>query len=114
MQFRYSSLVDPSEYDDEGLCAGYKLRINRDQELVDLGTIRAQEDWNQNVGAVGFYKGGLGPQYSFISVAVPECLPDRIEIMAYVNEMIFLHDDIIEDSTKDKASHPLYYCVSSV
>jgi hypothetical protein len=80
MQFRYSSLVDPSEYDDDGLCAGYTLRINRDQELIDLGTIRAQEDWNENVGPVGFYKGCLGPQYSFISVAVPECLPDRIEI----------------------------------
>jgi hypothetical protein len=97
-------VVDPSKYEDDGLCVGYTLRTHRDEELVDLGTIRAQEDWNEHVGPVGFYKGGLGARYSFIAVAVPECLPDRVEIMAYVNEMIFLHDDIVEVSGKEKAS----------
>ena len=102
MEFKYSYPVDPSKYDDDGLCEGYPLRNHRDAELVDLGTLRAQEDWRRLVGPLGTYKGGLGAEYNFVSLALPECLPDRIEVIAYLNEMVFIHDDMVEDVSKQQ------------
>ena len=61
-----------------------------DKETV--GAIRAQRDWARLVGPVGLYKGGLGAPYSFMRVTVPECLPDRLEIISYANEFAFLYD----------------------
>ena len=106
MEFQYSTLVPRASYDDESLCTGYTLRIHKDEELVDLGTLRAQEDWSRHVGPVEFYKGSLGAKFNFVSLALPECLPDRIEIIAYINEVIFLHDDIVEDVSKQRVCFP--------
>ncbi len=103
MEFRYSTLVDPSTYGtDDLICDGYSLRVSKHKDLDDLGTIRAHEDWREHVSPVGLYKGSLGPEYNFVSVALPECLPDRVEIVAYINEIIFLHDDSVEDAGRGK------------
>ena len=56
------------------------------------GAIRAQEDWAKLVGPVKHYKGGLGAEFTFIRVTVPECLPERLEILSYANEFAFLYD----------------------
>lgn len=92
MQYLHSKLIDPSTYETEGLCDGIPLRAHLSRELEDIGTIRAQQDWNKYVGPINQYEGGLGPQYSFMTVSVPECLPDRLEIISYANEFAFLHD----------------------
>ena len=92
MEYQYSRLVDPAGYVTEGLCDGIPLRINKNPELEDIGAVRAQEDWNKHVAPVTSYRGGLGPQYSFMAVAIPECLPDRLELISYANEFAFLHD----------------------
>ena len=73
MHFQSSDLFDPSTYETEGLCDNIPLR-------------------SKLVGPLGFYKGGLGPEYNFIQVTVPECLPERLEIIAYANEFAFLYD----------------------
>lgn len=92
MEYQYSQLVDPSTYETEGLCEGIPLRANYHPELEDLGALRAQEDWRRHVAPIGTYRGGLGPEYSFMTVAVPECIADRMEIISYANEFAFLHD----------------------
>jgi hypothetical protein len=92
MNFTYSSLVDPSSYDLEGLCDGIPLRVHNHADLEDIGAIRAQEDWRRYVSPMSHYRGGLGPRFSFMSVSVPECLPDRLEIISYANEFAFMHD----------------------
>ena len=92
MQYKYSSVEDPSTYDTEGLCEGIPVRRHVAADLEEVGTFRAQEDWRQHVGPMGDYKGGLGPRYSFMTVSVPECLPDRLEVISYANELAFLHD----------------------
>ncbi|KIK55691.1 hypothetical protein GYMLUDRAFT_248501 [Collybiopsis luxurians FD-317 M1] len=96
MEFRYSTKLDPSTYDTEGLCDGIDLRKHNFTFLEDRGAIRAQADWTKYVSAVADYRGTLGPEYSFISVIIPECLPDRLEIVAYANEFGVLYDDVIE------------------
>jgi len=92
IEFQYSDIVDPSTYESEGLCEGIALRRHRDISLEDKGAIRAQRDWTKLVGPVPDYKGGLGAKYSFMQVTVPECIPERLEIISYANEFAFLYD----------------------
>ncbi|TAQ86123.1 hypothetical protein B7494_g5555 [Chlorociboria aeruginascens] len=87
---------DPSTYETFGLCNGIPLRIHNDPLKELHGATRAQEDWSKFVAPVVNYKGGLGAQYSFIRVTVPECLPERLEILSYANESAFLYDDAME------------------
>jgi hypothetical protein len=44
------------------------------------------------VNRLSGYHGGLGPEFSFVRVTVPECLPERLEIISYANEYAFLYD----------------------
>lgn len=95
MDYKYLVVVDPSTCDTESLCHGVPLRMHADSYLKNIGTIRAQEDWSWLVKNVQNYRGGLGPKFNFMSVSVPECLPDRLEIISYANEFAFLHDGIL-------------------
>ncbi|KAI0205606.1 isoprenoid synthase domain-containing protein [Astrocystis sublimbata] len=97
MQFRYSEEVDPHEYETHGLCDQVKLRIHKDAVSEIKGALRAQEDWATQVRPIVNYQGGLGDRYSFIRVTVPECLPERLEIISYANEYAFLYDDEMEN-----------------
>ncbi|KAK7927485.1 geranylgeranyl diphosphate synthase, partial [Apiospora marii] len=92
MEYRYSEVVDPSSYDAEGLGGGIDVRRSRFMELEDRGAIRAHQDWARLVGPCKGYCGGLGPDYSFISVVMPECMPERMEVVAYANEFAFMYD----------------------
>jgi hypothetical protein len=58
----------------------------------DIGAIRAQEDWQRYVGPLSNYRGDLGPRFSFMSVTIPECRPDRLEVVSYANEFAFMFD----------------------
>ncbi|KAI1440669.1 fusicoccadiene synthase [Annulohypoxylon stygium] len=103
MEFRYSREVDPTVYETDGLDYGIPLRIHRDQPEEIKGTLRAHRDWTKYIQPVMGYHGGLGDPYSFMCVTVPECLPDRLEMISYANEYAFLYDDWMEsfDLKKD-------------
>ncbi|KAL8990517.1 MAG: hypothetical protein Q9177_000848 [Variospora cf. flavescens] len=81
--------------------------MHKDPIKESVGAIRAQNDWTRFVGPVGNYKGGLGTPYSFMGVTVPECLPERMEIISYANEFAFLYDDIMEKIDLNKAQSHL-------
>ncbi|KAI0425631.1 fusicoccadiene synthase [Xylaria sp. FL1042] len=103
MEFKYSQEIDPSLYETHGLDEGIPLRLHKDQHLEFKGALRAQRDWTKHVRNVDGYKGGLGDPFTFICVTVPECLPDRLELISYANEFAFLYDDKMEsfDLKKD-------------
>lgn len=92
MDFRFSDLIDPSTYETEGLCNDIPLRKHKESFKEDSGCLRAQADWNDLVGPLEHYNGCLGPEYGWVQVMAPECLPDRLEILAYVFEFAFLYD----------------------
>ncbi len=92
MEYRFSNVVDPSTYETQGLCNGVSLRKHQEPEKENEGCLRAQQDWSKLVSPVGMYKGALGPDYNFVQVTVPECLPERLEILSYANEFLFLYD----------------------
>lgn len=92
IDFWYSDVVNPLTYETEGLCVDIPLRRHRDIEKENLGALRAQEDWTKLVRPVPNYKGGLSAKCSFVQVTVPECLPERLEVISYANEFAFLYD----------------------
>ncbi|KAK8067601.1 geranylgeranyl diphosphate synthase [Apiospora saccharicola] len=96
MEYRYSQLLHSSQYETEGLCDGLLVRKHNTEDLEEVGTFKAQEDWRTLVAPISKYKGGLGPRHSFMAVSLPECLPDRFEIVSYANEFAFLHDDVTD------------------
>lgn len=110
MEYEYSTIVDPSAYETEGLCDGIPLRVHKYPDLEDMGSLRAQEDWTEHVGPVDNYRGGLGPKYSFMAVSVPECLPERLEIISYANEFAFLHDGELNATSFASSSILLIFC----
>ncbi|RHZ64856.1 hypothetical protein CDV55_102057 [Aspergillus turcosus] len=102
MAFKYSTLIDSSLYDKEGLCQGIELRRHEAGDLEEVGAFRAQEDWRRLVGPLEKpYAGLLGPDFSFVTAAVPECIPERIEIISYALEFGFMHDDVIDKEIHD-------------
>jgi hypothetical protein len=92
MDFKYSEQISPALYDAHGLSCGIPLRLHKDRSKEIKGALRAQEDWSDTVQTIVDYKGGLGNPYSFICVTVPECVPERLEIISYANEFAFLYD----------------------
>ncbi|EED24572.1 conserved hypothetical protein [Talaromyces stipitatus ATCC 10500] len=102
MGFKYSRLIDPGEYETQGLCEGIPLRMHKQPQKEDVGTIRCQRDWSRLVKHLKNYKGGLHAKWNFMSTSVPECLPERLEIISYANEFAFLYDDYAEDCDKDQ------------
>lgn len=92
MDFVFSREVDPSLYETHGLANGVPLRLHLDDVKETQGALRAQSDWTKYVSPVENYKGGLGDSYTFIRVTVPECIPERLEIISYANEFAFLYD----------------------
>jgi ophiobolin F synthase len=93
LEYKYSHVVDFAPYDKENLCQGIDLRRHVAADLEEVGAFRAQEDWRRLVGPLEKpYRGGLAPDFSFITAAVPECLPERLEITSYALEFGFIHD----------------------
>lgn len=102
MEFQYSGVFDPSRYETQGLCDGISLRRHKEPVKEIAGIRRAQEDWTNSVGPLGSYQGGLNAECSFVQVTVPECLPERLEIISYANEFAFLYDDVMEKMDEDQ------------
>lgn len=92
MEYHHSEEVDQSLYETHGLMNGIPLRIHKDLVKEIQGALRAQRDWNEHVQPIKSYHGSLGDPYSFIRVTVPECLPERLEIISYADEFAFLYD----------------------
>ena len=93
MEYQYSDVLDPSSYETHGLDLGIPLRVHNDTDASEIrGAQRVQNDWTKLVKPVQGYKGGIGERFSFIGACVPECLPERIEIISYSNEFAFLYD----------------------
>ena len=108
MDFQYSTTVDLSRTDTQGLCNGVPIRKYLHPEKENRGSLRAQMDWNRLVSPVGLYKGNLAPEYNFIQMIIPECHPERYEILSYSNEIAFLYDGTIFINIRPKLCEQTY------
>lgn len=104
LNYRFSKAIKCPEYEESGLCEGIPLLLSKEAILADLGAVRAQEDWLKHIGPLVNHRGGMGPEISFIPAIIPECLPDRLEVMGYANEFGFMHDDHADAGDKQQVS----------
>jgi hypothetical protein len=107
MESRFSKVTRCAQYEESGLCEGIPLLLSKEATLADLGAVKAQEDWRRYIGPLENYRGGMGPEISYIPAIIPECLPDRLEVMGYANEFGFMHDDLADTGDKQTVSLPL-------
>ena len=93
MEFKYSSVVDPSKYDDFGLYDSIPLRVSNFGHLADEGSHRARDDWRQVTDRYPETTSCLCPRFhNFISATIPECLPERLAVLGYLSEFGFSYD----------------------
>lgn len=88
---KYLETTQRGSYRDDGLTNGIQLRVHRDQYKEINGSLRAQQDWNRLVSPVTKHHGGLADRFNFVSIAITDCLPERLEIISYANEYAFLY-----------------------
>ncbi|KAM7190054.1 Isoprenoid synthase domain containing protein [Naviculisporaceae sp. PSN 640] len=106
MDFVYSYPVDPTTYETHGLAEGIPVRVHRETYREAEGSLQAQRDWSEHVRPMPRYHGGLGDKFNLMSVSIPECLPERLEIISYANEFAFLYDDAMEELLDDQEGRP--------
>ncbi|KAK3900071.1 isoprenoid synthase domain-containing protein [Staphylotrichum tortipilum] len=94
----HSRVIDPLVYSStaEGLTGGIPVRVHQNAELADRGALRARRDWERAVGPLPRYAGIMGPEYNFIATCMPDVLSDRLELVAYISELGFLIDDVVD------------------
>lgn len=104
MEYRYSHLLHPSCVDDAEICDGIPFRCHRNADLEEYGAICVRDDWKTLVGPLPpkSHGCGLGPVYSFTATTIPECLPDRLEVVSYIMEFSFIIDDVADTSQVNK------------
>jgi ophiobolin F synthase len=92
MDFEYKYSFEPTDCETFGLCEGLPIRKHKNADVDEHAIYKAQADWAKFVGPRLNFKGALNPIHNFISLTLPECLPERLEIVSYANEFAFLHD----------------------
>jgi hypothetical protein len=92
MNFQFSHALCPSEYETADIYQGITVRRHKTWTNEDVESLRAQDAWKLLVGSTKKFYGNLASLYSFMQLTVPECLPERLEIISYINEFAFLHD----------------------
>lgn len=96
MEFQYSNPVDPDYARALGASTIFHIRIHKSPELADKGTMRLLDDWAKIVGdgREKSHLGGPNAHGHLIALGIPECLPERLPLAAYLNEFGFLYDGI--------------------
>ncbi|KAH7110291.1 isoprenoid synthase domain-containing protein [Dendryphion nanum] len=96
MNYQFSTTLTFENDLIEGLCDQIPVRIHKFPHFEHAGTLEAQSDWQRMVGSLKDHEGGLGPTHGFMTLSVPECIPERLHIVSYANEFAFLYDDVID------------------
>ncbi|KAL3473874.1 putative geranylgeranyl diphosphate synthase [Aspergillus californicus] len=74
MEYKFSTVVDSSTFETHGLTENYVVRYHKNAEREDIGC------------------GALGNPIDFLSLVIPECLPERLSIVSSANELAFMRD----------------------
>jgi hypothetical protein len=96
--FTSSRPISRSAMKDAGCFTTFEARLNIADDRANTGSMRATDDFAR---AFNFTRGSLSPNLvspvgNMVSLAYPELLPERIQLVTYTSELGFLHDgDII-------------------
>ncbi|KAL8958737.1 MAG: hypothetical protein Q9193_004261 [Seirophora villosa] len=96
MEFQYSTLVNPSTVVASGCFTTLPVRFHRDEKLAIRGSKQMEVDWQLAFGKPAFSPGCQNPRGHLAATSLPESLPDRIAISAYIMDYMLHHDDIAD------------------
>ncbi|KAK5999230.1 Quiannulatene synthase [Cladobotryum mycophilum] len=102
--FLASRPLDPELLKAVGCFTRFEARVNSRDDLANLGMQRAAADLTAaiNTGRNDTLGATMSATANMTSLSYPDCLPDRIELLSYLTELGFLHDDYTE--TEDPES----------
>jgi hypothetical protein len=96
MKFTYSIPIDKDIEDDFRRRFGTKLPFRRvlNEDEAKRGSRRVIADWREyiNPSLPLDFEACQTKHGHLMSLYFPECIPERIEILAYMSEYAFLHD----------------------
>lgn len=103
MESLYSSALNSSQHETQtgGLPGNVPIRVHSHQCLEVLAIFKARSNWCggtavKNVQVAGS-NGCIHPMYGGLSsLTIPECLPGRLPIVSYANELFLLLDDCLK------------------
>ncbi|OJJ46868.1 hypothetical protein ASPZODRAFT_141650 [Penicilliopsis zonata CBS 506.65] len=90
----YSRVIDDEEQKTQNGCfTTLPIRIHKEDHVAEEGSQRFVQDLNYIVTDKTAPKTGClsSPVGNYASVIYPECLPDRLEVVAYLTELGYLH-----------------------
>lgn len=96
MEFNYSTLVNPSTVVATGCFTTLPVRFHRDEKLAIRGSKQMEVDWQLAFGKPPFSPGCQNPRGHLAATSLPESLPDRIAISAYIMDYMLHHDGMYQ------------------
>jgi hypothetical protein len=82
--------LDISQYATHGFCPDYPLKRHRHETLANAGCLEARNDWARYIGPAREF-GSCNPvNGNFTALVLPLCKPDRLSLVAYILECMFL------------------------
>lgn len=100
METQYSSALHVSKNEAQigSLSGDIPLHLHNYHRLERLAIVTARSDWCGGTAVEHVVDNGcIHPIYGGLtSLAIPECLPDRLPIVSYANELFTLLGDCLE------------------
>lgn len=95
--------LDPQDYEGKEYFSRFKPRIHRDTILADRGSWQCQKDFLRAGGAADADRNAEHKSYAvgcinttvgnFTALCACESIPDRLELITYMVEYAYIHDD---------------------
>jgi hypothetical protein len=92
--FKSSRPISQNAMKDAGCFTTFEPRLNIADDLANAGSVRATNDYARafELERIGLCPALLSPDGNMCSLAYPEVLPERMELVAYTTELGFIHD----------------------
>ncbi|EDU48658.1 geranylgeranyl pyrophosphate synthetase [Pyrenophora tritici-repentis Pt-1C-BFP] len=96
-----SYIIPLSTYDTHGLCTNYPLRRHKWEAEANAGSQQARSDWIKYIGPIEEF-GTCNPiNGNYPAVALPFTKPERLSLIAYLMEYLFLYDTVVEHEQQE-------------
>lgn len=89
---RYSIPVDSTRIVQSEALTILPIRIHRDQHLASAGSDQLERDWHAAFGCKPTSFGCRSPFGHLAAVSLPEAIPDRLCMSAYIMDYMLYHD----------------------
>ncbi|KAJ7764291.1 hypothetical protein B0H16DRAFT_1883553 [Mycena metata] len=99
--FHFSTPVPPSEIDASGTLTLLPLRMGSMDDVASTANRDLKEEWAAAFGKPPSGAAGGSPHGHVATVGIPECLPERVYMCAYIMDYMIWHDDLADADRVD-------------